>query len=795
MSATGIFKLASRLLASQLLAGRWQIPLALVAAVTGGVTLYHLRPSPKPPDLDALLADVTVLEQAGDTDAAADLIAKLLDLNPPPPPEQRAALHNRLAELIYSAENERPVHNLGNVKKLLEAQRAADELGHPTSPSSALHAALAEQWLDQGDAALQHLRTVLNQELSSTDRRTAIRAMAQLLAQQPEAWQERQELLQALLTDEGAPAAYLWWGLQHAVQDALDGNDPARAREILERHGERLTNSDLKGYLDYLRACVLVHEGRPEEAEPIVNWVEEWLGSDVRPTRELDQFGNLRKLNRGLLGKIRLTENRPADALAAFEWVLQDRPPPELLTAATLGRALALSALGRHEAACGAFRSALAELSGETGHRRHAASEFKRTLLDLYERYRARQDYGDAFGYLALVCELTPADQEDQQFELWEKLALTGQDAARTTADAERSREYHAQAGRNLERAAELVPFDEPRLAELLWSAAEEYDRAGRTADLRRVLERFVQGRSEHPRLPRGLLQLGQVCETEGDREGARAWYARVIKEYPRLDEAARAELGCARILIGSGPEQYAGAERLLTGILTNDYLAPDAGVYRDALLTLCELLSQEGRYGEGIGRLEDFIALYPTDADWWRARFMLADAHRRSAYALRQSPPPDAAPEASAAESKVRFRSAAELFDRLLTDLEGAAPADESAELHKRLALFYRGDCLFELNDADTLPAALAAYTQAAARYEGQPAALTAYVQIANTHLRLGDARAAGRALERARWLLRGIPADAYGSPDSGARADWARFFDTVLSSDLFRDAFAAAQ
>ncbi len=173
----------------------------------------------------------------------------------------------------------------------------------------------------------------------------------------------------------------------------------------------------------------------------------------------------------------------------------------------------------------------------------------------------------------------------------------------------------------------------------------------------------------------------------------------------------------------------------------------------------------------------------------------MLADAHRRSGLALRQSPPADAAPDASAAESKNRLRTAAELFEKLLTDLETAAVSDEAAELHKRLALLYRGDCLFELNEPESLQAALAAYTQVAARYEGRPAALAAYVQIANPYLRLGDAGTAGRALERARWLMRSIPAQAFGPAEGGTQADWQRFFDVALSSDLFRDALAAAR
>jgi tetratricopeptide (TPR) repeat protein len=212
--------------------------------------------------------------------------------------------------------------------------------------------------------------------------------------------------------------------------------------------------------------------------------------------------------------------------------------------------------------------------------------------------------------------------------------------------------------------------------------------------------------------------------------------------------------------------------------------------VYRDALLALCELTYHEGRYGDAIGRLQDFLTLYPDDAETSRARFTLADAHRRSAYALRD----DSVNTATAAEGKQRFQQAAELYQALLRDLDAAGESDPVRALYARLALFYQADCLFELNEPETLAAALAAYRSAAARYDGQPAALTAQVQIANVSLRLGQLSDAARALERARWLLRSIPAAAFTACNGGDRATWERFLTVVSSSDLFQAMFASA-
>jgi tetratricopeptide (TPR) repeat protein len=422
-----------------------------------------------------------------------------------------------------------------------------------------------------------------------------------------------------------------------------------------------------------------------------------------------------------------------------------------------------------------------------------AIEAFQAALLELYKRQRARMDLDHALAYLEMAAALTPDSQRAQQLGLYEQLGMAHRWAADQVEGTARRRGYHEQAGRALERAADLVELDEPHEASLLWLAAEEFDRAGRLGDVRRMLERFVPGRDGHPRMPRALLMLGQAYEGFGDLERALGWYRRVIRSYPRLEEAARAKVLSAKALASQGKERFGEAEDYLSALLAEDFVAPDSPVYRDALLALCNLLYDQGRYAEAIGRLEDFQALYPEDSNRLRCRFMLANAYRRSAARLRDDPPEGALPGAVAAESVRRFRLAADLYDKLLDDFELAEGLDAAQALYERLALFYRGDCLYELNDPETLRAALATYRNAAARYEGHPSALTAHLQIANIHLRLGQPVEAARALERARWLLRGVTDEAFVRYRGLDRAAWEDFLTTVLSSDLFAGAYAA--
>ena len=107
---------------------------------------------------------------------------------------------------------------------------------------------------------------------------------------------------------------------------------------------------------------------------------------------------------------------------------------------------------------------------------------------------------------------------------------------------------------------------------------------------------------------------------------------------------------------------------------------------------------------------------------------------------------------------------------------------------------MLYWGDCLYELNEPPTLGEALAVYRETAARYQGDPTALTAQVQIANIHLRQGRLTEAARAIERAHWLLGSIPDKAFvaygGYMD---RLGWDEYLRAVRTSTLFREVFGA--
>lgn len=790
MSVFGIFRPLK-----PLLSGRWQVPAALLGAGTFALALYRLLPPERSLDMDRILADVSVLEAAGATTAAADAIASLLAANPAPEPAQQAVLHDRLADIIYRRELERGTPSRENALALLEHHAAAARLGVAPTAHHHVRAARAAEWLGNDTLAVSEYRAALEKQPDAETFRTGAQALVRLLAARPGGEAERQRLLDKLLADEGISIGYLWWALQESLQDALDESDVLRARLILAQHSPRLKTSDLKGYAEYLWAWVMLREGRPEEAEPLAQWVDEWLDSGGTAPADLAEFGFLPAMNRWLLGRIHLAQHRPQAALEAFQTAMALRPRPDLRVACLAGRAEALAALQRHEAAGEVLQGAAAEINAREGNVRPLLRRLQEAGLRITEGFDEAGEAAEAARYLTIALDMTPADDPARRITLLERLGTTFSAAAESAATPAERRGFRGKAGARREEAAELAQLEEARASNLLWQAAQDYDAAGQLNGVRRVLARFLRGRTEDPRLPRAWLLVGRAAEAAGNPEEACRWYQGVIDGYPKLVEAQQARLRtamCFRKL-----RKPAEAERDLRALLESPDLAPDSLVFRDALLELVEFLYEQGRYGEAIGRLENFSQYYPDDPQRFRAAFLLANAYRRSAISLRDTQEGDPADGAErAALSHSRFREAAELYDALLRDLETVPALDETQRTYAELALRYQADCQFALNEPPALQRALESYQQVAARYERRPAALAAHVQMANAHLRLGQVAEAARAIEAARWLLPAISDEAFAQDVGGLnREGWDRYLAALADSELFRTAVAAAR
>jgi tetratricopeptide (TPR) repeat protein len=100
--------------------------------------------------------------------------------------------------------------------------------------------------------------------------------------------------------------------------------------------------------------------------------------------------------------------------------------------------------------------------------------------------------------------------------------------------------------------------------------------------------------------------------------------------------------------------------------------------------------------------------------------------------------------------------------------------------QLILRNAIFYRGDCAYDLGDYDT---AIRLYDAAAQRYATDPASLVAMIQIVNCYAAQGKMREARTAHSRAQMRLRELPESSWqGAMTPMDRRHWERWLETSL-------------
>jgi tetratricopeptide (TPR) repeat protein len=137
------------------------------------------------------------------------------------------------------------------------------------------------------------------------------------------------------------------------------------------------------------------------------------------------------------------------------------------------------------------------------------------------------------------------------------------------------------------------------------------------------------------------------------------------------------------------------------------------------------------------------------------------------------------------AAAKRDRLARARALFDRTIEIYQRNPPYTEVDKLYCKLAHFYRADCVFDLGGYEE---SIKLYDMAAFRYQDDPSALAAYVQIVNAYCALGKTAEAKTANERAKWLLRRMPPDAFkGGGFTMPKEYWDKWLQWTASAGLW--------
>lgn len=380
----------------------------------------------------------------------------------------------------------------------------------------------------------------------------------------------------------------------------------------------------------------------------------------------------------------------------------------------------------------------------------------------------------------ALGAELLGIDPDDPRAEV----DLAGVDPV----TQEEARVLMERAGDYYHRHAKaIIVADAEAAGGSQWLAADSYERAGDIEKAIRFYRDFLQTQAGHPMAVEARHRLARAHQARGDLDSAIKLFEEIIEENPASDPAARSYVPLARSYVVRGePEDAARARGVLERVLSGELFRPESIHFQSALIELGRLNLREGKLPEAIERLTEAIERYPDIEEAPALRFDLAEAYRRSAEAIEEKLE-EAMPQGERTELERTMRNrlsmALDLYEQVRSSLERIEPEqrDEVQAQMLRNAIFFRGDCAFDLGDYD---AAIRYYDTAAQRYAGEPASLVAMVQIVNCYMRLGKMREALTAHERARARLNELPPDVWSSGETVLR-DRSYWEDWLESSE----------
>lgn len=746
-------------------AGRWQLPLliASVLALSAGVSRQVARY--RPVSFEEHLKRVAVLREANALGRAATYIKYLLS-RPERPAAERGELYRLYAQVAYQAESSATAHGEANTRAIIRNMQQAREEGAALAASDWYALGEAYRWAGQWTESIDALGKALEAGMTPADAIRRKIVELRLATTAPTDPKNVSDIAAVLSAADSSPENFVW-ATDLTVDRLLSAGRADEALKLVKQAEARGGEPDARQSVRYLEALCLRAMGRTDEAEALLRRIrEEWTKRDDLWARA-----------GWLLGRLQQEDDRPQMALAFYEEVLRSFASGEMKWACEQGRAECLARLERFEAAREAF-SGLIEQRGAWERSRYVnAGAVRSALIVIAERLRGAGEYEASNDYYRLGLKLAGTDSAAQRAHYTGQLAANCRSLgvqARDASDARVAAQWFAEAGR-LNLARSEIETQERFQAEALEAAAEDFDAAGRTDEMIRALTKLVARHPTNVRRSAGMFRLAQALEAQGRYAEAAASYQEIMTVYRRLPDALSSMVPLARCLIRQGGDRAQRGVAILTEIVDDlgpeEIFTPRAMEYREALFELAEYYTQAdpvripNRDELAISRLEDALALYPDAAEAPKLLFLLGESYRRSAGRLRESLKKELdarTREESARAADDRLRRAVDAYERIVARLAGqdGSALSESERLYLRCSYLYRADCLFELGD---YAAAADGYREAQWRYEADPSAVSAGVQLYHCFVRLGNANEARMALARLGWLLKKLPESAF--------------------------------
>ena len=819
-------------------AGKWQIPLFALSLLALGAAIYAIRPQPKKIPIDLAVEQLQLLNDGGLYGPALEMGLPLLAVEGRTE-RQLASLYLELARAQFGAALQQDEPTPDDGRLVIDQYEVARRHGQTLTGKDEAQLGQACEWRGEYARAVSYYDQALAAGVDQPAelRQHVLQLQRDQLGLDPSAYAKALDGFLAALEPHRLDLRL--WAIEQQLGAYEDSGNLAEAATLLTRNKERFADSDLADAFAYLEAYLLVQTGHSREAEPLLRAIR-----NRAPARS-----ELNARTGWLLGRAVLSDGgpqRPVEAAVIFEDVITNHPPGPYRVASRLGRAEALVQLEQHDEALKAYRAAIDELATLPPTRLVNHDVLRVSLAIQAQRQQQEGDRRAALGYAELAAQLVDESEveattltlerlgelqaalADELIE-WvrageaerEALALAGAAPAAGAAanptdntsepppdgalfdgpgmpaspaqlaagQAEAEGLYAAAAGTYL-RLAQLNTLNEGRSAAASLRAAELMDQAGLHERAMKLFEEFARERAQHPLAPRALLRVGQLRRALGDLPGAIEAFQACYRRAEHSLDSSKALIPLAQCYFALGSKHDEQAAQTLRIVLEDsEVFTPQAPEFAEALFLLGDVLNRQGEFERAVTVLEEALERYPNDTRSARGRFVLADSYRRSALALKAE-----LPEARFTgeidyireESAARLRHARELYRALIDQYELRRP-DELSRLERvyyRHAYLYEADCYFE---AGQYKAALKLYEEAAAAFQDQPSALSAYVQIINCHTFLGQPAEARAALARARILADAMNEDAFDrsvSPET--RGDWKRYFDWLAESSF---------
>jgi tetratricopeptide (TPR) repeat protein len=744
----------------------WQLPLLLLSLGLFGYAAYLFIDPHVGPTVEQRLDTARALLTQERPQAALDLLNRVLDSSKLDTTQQ-GRIHLMLGESVEMAQSQEHKKIRANFSTIIEQTELA--LARGIQPDAQIYRRLAESYegMDQPRQALENYRKAMALD---TDHALHIqRKVIDLQLAQDDPSPADATLIDYLKTpnlSDGERA----WALGERAQLQIDAGKFADARTLLDQALALATDQASQGEVNYRQGYCAYKLGDSADAERFLRVARDQL--TVANPLDADACY--------LLGKILQERGDAQQALSFYEIVLTSHIDSPIEPLARLGRGTCRILLRQDDPGLADLHDLVTELQQKASRQKFKTEAI--VGMQLAEKsLTGRQNIEAALEVLADQQTLQPDPPADFFNRLGNVYALRADQiehaipvasAADQIRFAQQVRECRTHAGDAfIAYSRKLTVADDTRYGEALWRGIDLYDHAGDVQRVISALELFVAERPDDTLAPDALLRLGKAYQAAGHFDQAINAFQRNQFRHPNSLAASQSAVPLARAYIAKGPENYAKAETVLLSVINdNPLITPEAEEFRQSLFELAQLYYRTDRFEEAVARLEEFTQRYPTDTRIGQLLFIMADSYRKSALALDHQPGPAAADALGnpptpdlvevAAARRDRLTKAKGFYDRVVDTFHAKVPANDIDKLYLKLAYFYRADCLYDMGQYQD---SIKLYDSAAFRYQDDPAALAAYVQIVNAYCALGKIDEAKTANERAKWILRRMPADAF--------------------------------